>query len=141
LATIQDVASKQNGVLATFLHYGTIFVQTAATTELFEFSYVPNPFKIKALVLDAQDKLEYEAKTELGKIVSGRKIQRPQSPARLQGLGAASQAAGDIKDDTPEKDKQDKNDSSNQDGPGAEPTGPITSEQERIIKKGFPGIQ
>jgi len=113
LATIQDVASRQQGVVGTFFNYGTIFVQTAATTELFKFTYIPKPFDIKRLVLNAQDKLEYEAKTELGKIVSGRKANRP------------GKAIDSNKDPKPDSSKVE----------------PITPDQEKIIKKGFPGIQ
>jgi len=70
LSTIQDVVAKQKGPLATFLNYGTIFVQTAATTELFMFNFIPNPFEVKNKVLDAQEKLEVKAKSELEQMVS-----------------------------------------------------------------------
>lgn len=100
LATVQDVAAKQQGMLGTFLNYGTIFVQTAATTELFEFRYIPKPFKLKKQVLDAQDQLERATKKELGALVT------KGGPSKKK-----SQAT------------------------------PVTEDQKKIIKKGFPGIQ
>jgi hypothetical protein len=69
LSSVQDVQAKQRGVLGTFLNYGTIFVQTAGTTELFEFNYIPDPFRVEKTILDMQAKLELRAKQEIGEMV------------------------------------------------------------------------
>lgn len=43
IAKIQDVSVKQGGVLAAFLNYGDVFVQTAAEVSSIEFLGVPRP--------------------------------------------------------------------------------------------------
>lgn len=42
LSRIQDVTSEIKGITGTFLKYGTVFVQTAAEKERFEFKQVPH---------------------------------------------------------------------------------------------------
>jgi hypothetical protein len=66
LSTVQDVQSKVKGVVSTFLGYGTIFVQTAGTTELFEFKYIPKPLEAEKKILDYQAGLEERTKREIG---------------------------------------------------------------------------
>lgn len=55
LYRVQDVTAVQKGILATFLKYGTIIVQTAAEQQRFVFKEVPLAFenakKIQQLVL------------------------------------------------------------------------------------------
>jgi uncharacterized membrane protein YdbT with pleckstrin-like domain len=54
LERIQDVTIEQFGFLATMLHFGTIRVQTAAETEEFVFSSIPEPMRVKELIMAAQ---------------------------------------------------------------------------------------
>jgi len=56
LERMQDVNVEINGILATFLDYGTIHVQTAsADLEEFKATYLPRPQEIKSQILKAAD--------------------------------------------------------------------------------------
>lgn len=44
---VQDVTSSANGLIATILNFGDVYVQTAAEQERFVFRQVGNPFAIK----------------------------------------------------------------------------------------------
>ncbi|MBD3360054.1 MAG: PH domain-containing protein [Candidatus Buchananbacteria bacterium] len=46
LEKIQDVTAEQKGVLATFLSYGNVLVQTAGEVPMFIFRQVDNPFEV-----------------------------------------------------------------------------------------------
>ncbi|MFZ2154443.1 MAG: PH domain-containing protein [Candidatus Moraniibacteriota bacterium] len=51
---IQDVSINIVGLIPTILNYGDVHVQTAGTTERFLFHKVPDPQKIKGLVMNMQ---------------------------------------------------------------------------------------
>lgn len=51
LNQIQDVTSEMHGMLATFLTYGDVIIQTAGTRERFHFEQIDNPDKIKEHIL------------------------------------------------------------------------------------------
>ncbi len=53
---IEDATSETVGVFGTIFNYGNVYVQTAGTTERFEFHHVPNPAAIEKLVLDLYEK-------------------------------------------------------------------------------------
>lgn len=56
LERMQDINVEINGILATFLDYGTIHLQTAsADYEEFKATYLPKPQELKALILRAAD--------------------------------------------------------------------------------------
>jgi hypothetical protein len=58
LEKLQDVTVQVNGILATFLDYGTIEAQTASEEiGKFKESYLPKPQEIKAQILLAADNL------------------------------------------------------------------------------------
>lgn len=48
---IQDVSTHTNGVIQTFLHFGDVTVQTAASEKQFVFVQVPNPEKVKDTIM------------------------------------------------------------------------------------------
>lgn len=52
LYKIQDVTSDVRGMLATFLNYGNVHVQTAGQKERFVFEEVPNPHEIRKRIID-----------------------------------------------------------------------------------------
>lgn len=54
LDKVQDITINISGVLATFLNFGTIQIQTAAETEEFIIHDVPEPDKIKSIIFDLQ---------------------------------------------------------------------------------------
>jgi len=82
LSTVQDVQSKVQGLIATFLGYGTIFVQTAGTTELLEFRYIPKPYEVEKHIIDRQTALEERTRREIsgavrqGEVPSARAMER-----------------------------------------------------------------
>lgn len=51
LDRIQDVTVETKGMIPTFLHYGTIQIQSAAERERFVFSAIPEPEIVKAQIL------------------------------------------------------------------------------------------
>ena len=48
---IQDVSVYTNGVIETFLNFGDITVQTAASEKQFVFHQIPNPEKVKDAIM------------------------------------------------------------------------------------------
>jgi PH (Pleckstrin Homology) domain-containing protein len=46
LDKIQDVTSEQKGILATFLSFGDVMIQTAGEAQFFIFKQVDNPFEV-----------------------------------------------------------------------------------------------
>ena len=52
--TVQDVTSKVQGIIPTLLNYGDVEVQTAAEKSRFLFRRVPEPYKIKAMIVERQ---------------------------------------------------------------------------------------
>jgi hypothetical protein len=67
---VQDVSTKVDGVIATFLNYGDVLIQTAGEIPLFQFRKVPNPYAIKDLLMSLQKKAEQEEAKEFGSIIS-----------------------------------------------------------------------
>ncbi len=59
--TVQDVTSKVQGIIPTLLNYGDVEVQTAAEKSRFLFRRVPEPYKIKAMIVERQ-RQAYEEK-------------------------------------------------------------------------------
>jgi hypothetical protein len=57
ISRLEDVTSEVTGILGTFLDYGNVYIQTAAETERFTFSRVPNPAAIEKLILDLYEQL------------------------------------------------------------------------------------
>ena len=51
---IQDVATDIKGLIPTVLNFGDVYAQTAANTERFLFHKVPDPQKIKGLIMNMQ---------------------------------------------------------------------------------------
>lgn len=58
LDKIQDVTVEIKGLFPSIFHYGNIYVQTAGAIQRFSFEEVPNPQKIKAVIIGLQDQLE-----------------------------------------------------------------------------------
>jgi hypothetical protein len=56
LERLQDLSVEINGIIATLLDYGTIHAATAGNHhEEFKADYLPNPNKIKSVILEASD--------------------------------------------------------------------------------------
>lgn len=51
LDRMQDITSEVKGMIPTFLNYGTVYIQTAGTTERFVFKEVPNAPEITQQIL------------------------------------------------------------------------------------------
>lgn len=50
ISNIQDVTAEQKGLLATFFHYGTVYIQSAAEKERFLFEQIPDPYRIAKMI-------------------------------------------------------------------------------------------
>jgi membrane protein YdbS with pleckstrin-like domain len=48
---IQDVTSEVNGIIATVLKYGNVYVQTAGSKQRFFFHEVPNPEEVRNTII------------------------------------------------------------------------------------------
>ena len=57
LKRIQDVAFKIYGIFGTFLNFGNLEIQTAGTEVKFTFPQLPNPEKIKEIVIREMKKI------------------------------------------------------------------------------------
>lgn len=51
LDRVQDIAVETKGMVATFLRFGTLYIQSAAEREHFVFTSIPNPEIVKAQIL------------------------------------------------------------------------------------------
>ena len=69
LENIQDITTEVVGVIPTFFNYGDVFVQTAAERDRFLFHNVPDPYGIKDLVMNLQEKVEKEEASNLGELI------------------------------------------------------------------------
>lgn len=58
LYRIQDVTSDAQGVVATTLRYGNVYIQTAGKTERFIFEQVPHPEIVARKILELTDKID-----------------------------------------------------------------------------------
>ena len=57
LYRIQDVTSDAQGIMATTLRYGNVYVQTAGKTERFIFEQVAHPENVARTILELTDKI------------------------------------------------------------------------------------
>ncbi len=57
LERMQDIKVSIDGIVATFLDYGTLEIQTAGEEEHFKVTGIPNPADIKALIVNSSDNL------------------------------------------------------------------------------------
>lgn len=69
LENIQDITTEVKGVIPTFLNYGDVFIQTAAEKERFVFQNVPDPYKVKDLIMNLQEKMEHQEDTEFSEML------------------------------------------------------------------------
>jgi hypothetical protein len=51
ISKIQDVASELKGVWQFIFHYGNVYVQTAGEVQRFVFKEIPNPEKVRDIVI------------------------------------------------------------------------------------------
>ncbi|MBI5466952.1 MAG: PH domain-containing protein [Candidatus Kerfeldbacteria bacterium] len=58
LYRIQDVTSDTQGIMATMLRYGNVYVQTAGKKERFIFEHVANPEDVARTILHLTDKID-----------------------------------------------------------------------------------
>lgn len=59
LDRLQDAEISVNGILATFLDFGTLEMQTAGEQRNFKATGLPNPGTLKAIVLKSADRLTH----------------------------------------------------------------------------------
>jgi len=50
-SNIQDVTITVEGIIPTMLNYGEVFIQTAGEQERFRFHMVPDPYRIKDVIM------------------------------------------------------------------------------------------
>ncbi|MCK5061229.1 PH domain-containing protein [Candidatus Parcubacteria bacterium] len=64
LFRIQDVTSEVHGVFPTILRYGEVYVQTAGTRQRFNFRQIPNPNKIRDMIIKLVERKKKEVQNE-----------------------------------------------------------------------------
>lgn len=64
LERMQDITVSVNGILATFLDYGTLEIQTAGEEGEFKVSGMPSPIEIKSIILSAAGELSSKGTTQ-----------------------------------------------------------------------------
>jgi len=69
LENIQDITTDVHGVIPTFLNYGNLFVQTAAEKERFIFRNIPDPYSVKDLIMNLQNKVERAEENQFGEML------------------------------------------------------------------------
>lgn len=69
LDKIQDITTDVVGFFPTLLNYGNVFVQTAAEKERFIFRQIPDPYKIKDMLMGMQKKKQHERDQHLEQIL------------------------------------------------------------------------
>lgn len=66
---IQDVTTEVKGIIPTILNYGDVYVQTAAEKERFIFRQIPDPYKIKNMIMNLQKEVEVEEEEHFGEVI------------------------------------------------------------------------
>ena len=61
---IQDVTSEVHGVFPTILRYGNVYVQTAGTKQRFNFRQIPNPNKVRDMIIKLVERKKREIQNE-----------------------------------------------------------------------------
>lgn len=59
LERMQDITVSIDGIIPTFLDFGTVEIQTAGEEDKFRVTGLPNPTEIKSTILEATGKLTY----------------------------------------------------------------------------------
>jgi hypothetical protein len=57
LDQVEDIRVNIRGIIATFLDFGELNIQTAAESKEFVMRNIPNPNRVKSVLFDLQDKL------------------------------------------------------------------------------------
>ena len=57
IVNVEDVTSRQNGLLATFMNYGTLNIETAGEQKNFNFTFCPNSNHCAKIILDARERM------------------------------------------------------------------------------------
>jgi len=74
LGRIQDVTAEVIGIIPTFFNYGDVFIQTAAETERFLFRQVPDPYRIKDVIMQLQKQRVHQKTAEFRKMMEGENL-------------------------------------------------------------------
>ncbi len=69
LSKIQDVTTETEGIIPSILNYGDVHIQTAGTVTRFVFWHVPDPYKIKGIIMKLQGKAQHKEIRKLGKAI------------------------------------------------------------------------
>jgi len=69
LQKVQDVTTEIEGIIPSVLNYGDVHIQTAGTVTRFVFWRVPNPYKVKGIIMKLQAKAQRRETRKLGKAI------------------------------------------------------------------------
>ena len=69
---IQDVTSEVKGLLPTFFKFGYVYIQTAGEKARFTFKQVPNPVRVRDIIMQLQKYVLLIEKKREGEILRGK---------------------------------------------------------------------
>lgn len=69
LPKVQDVTTEIEGIIPSILNYGDVHIQTAGTVTRFVFWHVPNPYRIKGIIMKLQEKAQRQETRKLGRAI------------------------------------------------------------------------
>lgn len=69
---IQDVTSDIKGIIPTLFNYGYVYVQTAGEKERFVFKQIPDPVKVRNIIMQLQQWNILQEKKKEGEILRGK---------------------------------------------------------------------
>ena len=69
---IQDITTEVHGILPTLFQFGYVFVQTAGGKARFVFKQVPDPVRVRKIIMELQKHALLEEKREEGAILRGK---------------------------------------------------------------------
>lgn len=69
---IQDITSDVQGVIPTLLNFGYVYIQTAGEKERFIFKQIPNPVKVRDVIMQLQQWVLLQEKRKESAIMRGK---------------------------------------------------------------------
>ncbi|MDD3607584.1 MAG: PH domain-containing protein [Candidatus Moranbacteria bacterium] len=69
---IQDVTTEVQGIFPTLLNFGYVYIQTAGEKERFVFKQIPNPTRVRKIIMQLQKYAIFEEKKKEGEILRGK---------------------------------------------------------------------
>ncbi|HCP08501.1 MAG TPA: hypothetical protein DIT25_01740 [Candidatus Moranbacteria bacterium] len=70
LEKIQDITTRVTGMIPTFINYGDVDIQTAGGKDHFLFIEVPDPYRVKDIIMNLQKQKSKHHQHQIGAMIS-----------------------------------------------------------------------